>query len=84
MKSSSTLGIDKVTDQCGDLVCRRRRNSQFVELAHIHSRVINGLRCRPASHRQNHPELCVAAHHSGVSLRRFFEWIGFNHGAHAG
>ena len=36
------------------------------------------------SHRQNDAELCVAAHHAGVCLRRFFERIGFNHRAHAG
>ena len=38
----------------------------------------------PTSHRQNDAELCIAAHHSRVCLGRFFEWIRFNHGAHAG
>ena len=36
------------------------------------------------SHRQDDAELRVAAHHSRVSLGRFFERIGFNHGTHAG
>ena len=36
------------------------------------------------SHRQNDAELCIAAHHARVSLGRFFERIGFNHGTHAG
>ena len=36
------------------------------------------------SHRQNDAELCLAAHHARVSLGRFFERIGFNHGTHAG
>ena len=40
---------------------------------------------RPAhSHRQNNSELRLAAHHARVSLGRFFERIGFNHGTHAG
>jgi hypothetical protein len=42
------------------------------------------LRCGPTSHRQNDAELCVAAHHSRVSLGRFFERICFNHGTDAG
>jgi hypothetical protein len=37
-----------------------------------------------ASHRQNDTELCVTAHHTRVGLRRFFERIGFNHGAYTG
>jgi hypothetical protein len=36
------------------------------------------------SHRQNHAELCAAAHHARVGLGRFFERIGLNHGTHAG
>jgi len=36
------------------------------------------------SHRQNDAELCLATHHARVSLGRFFERIGFNHGPHAG
>src|SRR4029077_18791884 len=38
----------------------------------------------PTSHRQNHAELRFAAHHARVALSRFFEWIRFNHGTHAG
>ena len=38
----------------------------------------------PTSHRQNDAELRLAAHHSRVSLGRFFERIGFDHGTHAG
>ena len=38
----------------------------------------------PASHRQHHAELCVAAHHSVVSFGRFFERVRFNHRAYAG
>src|SRR5215469_2780375 len=34
------------------------------------------------SHRQNDAELCVAAHHSRVTLGRFLERIGFDQGAH--
>ena len=37
-----------------------------------------------SSHCQDNAELRVAAHHAGVSLGRFFERIGFNHGTHAG
>jgi hypothetical protein len=48
----------------------------------------NGLRtrihCGPTSHRQNDAELCLAAHHSRVSLGRFFERICFNHRTDAG
>jgi len=36
------------------------------------------------SHCQDDAELCLAAHHPRVSLGRFLERIGFNHGAHAG
>jgi len=35
------------------------------------------------SHRDYHAELCVTAHHAGISLGRLFERIGFNHGPHA-
>jgi hypothetical protein len=37
----------------------------------------------PSSHRQDHTELGVAAHHARVSLGRSFERIAFNHGTHA-
>src|SRR5262245_53039980 len=36
------------------------------------------------SHRQNDAELCLAAHHSCVSLSCFFERICFNHRTHPG
>src|SRR5262245_15762193 len=36
------------------------------------------------SHRQNDAELCLAAHHSCVSLACFFERICFNHRTHPG
>jgi hypothetical protein len=39
--------------------------------------------CRRPSHRQNDTELCLAAEHARVSLGRFFQRIGFNHGTHA-
>jgi Carboxypeptidase regulatory-like domain len=39
--------------------------------------------CRP-SHRQNYAELCIAAHHSRVSLGRLFKRICFDHWAHTG
>src|SRR5436309_2560057 len=38
----------------------------------------------PASHRENDAKLCFATHHSRVGLAHFFQWIGFNHGTHAG
>jgi len=37
----------------------------------------------PASHCQNDAELCIAAHHSRISLCCFFERLCFNHGTHA-
>ncbi len=58
----------------------------FVEFAQIHdcaSELLRGLSFWPTSHCQNDAELCVAAHHSRVSLGGFFERIGFNHGTHA-
>src|SRR5215472_2587709 len=39
---------------------------------------------RLVSHRQDNTELRLATHHASVSLRRFFERIGFEHGTHAG
>ena len=38
----------------------------------------------PTSHGQHDAELCVPAQHTGVSLSRFFERIGFNHRTHSG
>ena len=34
-------------------------------------------------HRQDDPELGVAAHHARISLGHFFQRIAFNHAAHA-
>jgi hypothetical protein len=38
----------------------------------------------PTLHGQDDAEFRLAAHHARVSLGRFFQRIGFNHGAHAG
>src|SRR2546423_5612866 len=35
------------------------------------------------SHRQDHPELCLAAHHARVRVGRSLERVGFNHRTHA-
>jgi len=41
-------------------------------------------RLAQTSHSQDDAELGLAAHHSGVSLGRFFERIRLNHGPDAG
>jgi hypothetical protein len=35
------------------------------------------------SHCQHNTKLRFAAHHAGVRFRRFFQWVGFDHRAHA-
>ena len=48
------------------------------------SRVLRPAFLLKPSHCEDDAELCLAAHHASVSFGRSFEWVGFNHGTHAG
>ncbi|SPE28870.1 hypothetical protein SBA2_410053 [Acidobacteriia bacterium SbA2] len=74
-----------VSAQC-EILCRLRFLRMTAPRGFSAAYELPGQRTRLLvnSHRQHDAELCVAAQHARVSLSRFFERIGFNHGAHAG
>ena len=59
-----------------------RKGSQQIEQS-VATRFDERAVLNVTSHGQDDAELCVTAHHPRECFLRSFEWIGFNHGAHA-